>query len=203
MSVSRMTRSGTAAEGVLHEAQAVVSAAGRLREPEISAALGLLGSCSRLTVVIGMGVSGLVAAKLAATFTSSGTPSAFLHASNALHGGLGVARSGDVAIAVSNSGRTPETVQVAARLRESGIPVLVITGDLNSPLAAEADVVLDTSVAAEACPLGALPTASSTIALTLGDALAMALSERHGWTHEDLARVHPYGQVGHLAREQA
>jgi arabinose-5-phosphate isomerase len=190
----------TVRELMLCEAQALTWAANRLEPSALDDALALLDSCTRLVMIIGTGVSGIVAAKLAATFTSSGTPALFLHASNALHGGLGVAQIGDVAVAVSNSGQTEETLQVAERLRAAGIPVIALSGNVGSPLAAIADVVLDASVSSEACPLGILPTASSTVALALGDALAMTLAGRRGWTLTDLARVHPAGTLGQAAR---
>jgi arabinose-5-phosphate isomerase len=196
------TSEETVREWMLCEAQALTWAADRVDSTAINDALALLSSCTRLVMVIGTGVSGLVAAKLAATFTSSGTPALFLHASNALHGGLGIAQTGDVALVVSNSGRTEETLRVAERMRDARIPVIALSGDASSPLAAIADVVLEASVVAEACPLGALPTASSTVALALGDALAMTLASRHGWTMTDLARVHPAGALGQAAREQ-
>ncbi|WP_369354952.1 SIS domain-containing protein [Streptomyces sp. cg2] len=187
---------------MLHEAEAVRRASERLEPHVVVEALELLSACTRLVVCIGTGTSGLVAAKLAATFTVSGTPAVFLYASNALHGGLGLIQTGDIAIVVSNSGRTDETLQVAQRLKELDIPVIALTGDTQAPLAQPADVVLDASVTAEACPLEMVPTASAAVTLAMGDALAMSLAGRRGWSRGDLARVHPAGHLGARARGQ-
>ncbi|MCY0950461.1 SIS domain-containing protein [Streptomyces sp. H27-S2] len=186
---------------MLREADAVRQAAHRLTGPEVGDVLELLEGCTRLVTTVGTGVSGTVAHKLAAAFSSSGTPSVFLHASDALHGMLGVVRPGDVAVVVSNSGHTEETLRVVEHLRAASIPVIALTGDITSPLARAADAVLDASVDAEACPLNALPTASSTVALALGDALAVTLAERRRWSHADLAQSHPAGVLGRTARE--
>ncbi|MFD8712645.1 SIS domain-containing protein [Streptomyces anulatus] len=187
---------------MLQEAREVRSAAERLEGDGPDAAFGLLAGCTRLVAVTGIGTSGLVAAKLAATFTSSGTAAVFLHAGDALHGGLGLVGETDVAIAVSKSGRTAETLLVVDALRCAGVSVIALTGAPDSPLAEAADAVLDASVTAEACPLGVSATASSTVALTMGHALAMALAARRGWSLRDLARAHPAGALGRATREE-
>ncbi|WP_328380512.1 SIS domain-containing protein (plasmid) [Streptomyces sp. NBC_00440] len=187
---------------MLQEAHEVRSAAERLERAGPAGAFGLLAGCPRLVAVTGVGTSGLVAAKLAATFTSSGTAALFLHASDALHGGLGIVGEADVAIAVSKSGRTAETLLVVDALRGAGVSVIALTGTPDSPLARTADAVLDASVAAEACPLGISATASSTVALAMGHALAMTLATHRGWSLRDLARVHPAGALGSLTREE-
>ncbi|WST90254.1 SIS domain-containing protein [Streptomyces anulatus] len=129
-------------------------------------------------------------------------PAVFLHAGDALHGGLGIVGETDVAIAVSKSGRTAETLQVVDALACACVPVIALTGTPDSPLAEAADAVLDASVTAEACPLGVSATASSTVALTMGHALAMALAAQRGWSLRDLARAHPAGALGRATREE-
>jgi len=147
-------------------------------------------------VVSGLGKSGLVGHKIAATLASTGTPAFFLHAAEASHGDLGMVMRGDVLLAISNSGETPELLALLPPLRRLGVPVIAMTGQPGSTLAREADVHIDVSVSEEACPLNLAPTASTTAVLAMGDALATALLEARGFTSEDFARAHPGGALG-------
>ncbi|HMA10867.1 MAG TPA: KpsF/GutQ family sugar-phosphate isomerase [Steroidobacteraceae bacterium] len=147
-------------------------------------------------VVSGLGKSGLVGHKIAATLASTGTPAFFLHAAEASHGDLGMVMRGDVLLAISNSGETPELLALLPPLRRLGVPVIAMTGQPGSTLAREAGVCLDVSVAEEACPLNLAPTASTTAVIAMGDALATALLEARGFTSEDFARAHPGGTLG-------
>ena len=153
-------------------------------------------SCKGSLVLSGMGKPGFVAQKLSATFASTGTPSIYLHPAEALHGDLGRLRKQDLILALSNSGRTHEIVQLLPRLRELGSKVIALTGDRQSILATHADVVLDIGKVVEACPLGLAPTTSSTAMLVLGDALAMTTAQARGLRVEDFARLHPGGSLG-------
>ncbi len=155
----------------------------------------LLG-CTGRVVVTGMGKSGIIAQKISATLASTGSPSLFLHPAEATHGDLGRIVKGDVLVAVSNSGDTEEILALVPWLKRLGSPVVALTGNPRSPLAQTADVHLDVSIRAEACPLGLAPTASTTAALAMGDALSMALLERRGFTVEDFAVLHPGGRIG-------
>jgi arabinose-5-phosphate isomerase len=150
-------------------------------------------------VVSGLGKSGLVCRKIASTLASTGTPALFLHAAEGLHGDIGMLTRGDVLLAVSNSGST-EVIALLAPARRLGLPVVAMTGDPGSQLGRAADVVLDVSVAEEACPLGLAPTASTTATLALGDALAIALLERRGFSAEDFGTLHPGGAIGRRLR---
>lgn len=150
----------------------------------------------RKIIVCGVGKSGNIAAKLAATLTSTGAPAVVLHAQDALHGDLGLVNRGDVLIAMSYSGETDEILKLLPHFKRSGTPVIAITGGLRSTLAQNADVVLDASVRREACPLNLAPTSSSTVMLVLSDALAMVLLEARGFRPEDFARLHPGGSLG-------
>ena len=147
-------------------------------------------------VVSGLGKSGLVGHKIAATLASTGTPAFFLHAAEASHGDLGMVMRGDLLLAISNSGETPELLALLPPLRRLGVPVIAMTGQPGSTLAREADVHIDASVSEEACPLNLAPTASTTAVLAMGDALATALLEARGFTSEDFARAHPGGALG-------
>lgn len=165
------------------------------------AAVELLYCCAGRVVVTGMGKSGLVARKVAATLSSTGTPSIYLHPAEALHGDLGMLVKGDVAVALSLSGRTEEILQLLATIKRLQVPLITFTGDMRSTLAQASDIALDCSVDKEACSLGLAPTASTTTMLALGDALAMALAERRGFKEEDFANFHPGGKLGkRLAR---
>ncbi|MEJ7624727.1 MAG: KpsF/GutQ family sugar-phosphate isomerase [Pyrinomonadaceae bacterium] len=178
------------------EAQSIERAAERLSVDQVDAALRLLGECTGKVIVTGVGKSGVIAQKIAQTLTSTGTMAVFLHPSDALHGGLGVVATEDVVIALSNSGETEELLALMPTLRRRGVAILSIVGNLDSTLAREADVRLDASVDKEACPLNLAPTASTTVALAIGDALAMALMESKGLTDEDFATNHPAGRLG-------
>jgi len=164
--------------------------------PEFVEACRLIMACAGRVVVTGMGKSGHVARKIAATLASTGTPAFFVHPGEASHGDLGMILPQDVVLALSNSGETDEVLFILPVIKRQGIPLIAITGNANSSLADQADVHLDASIAAEACPLGLAPTASTTAALVMGDALAIALLEARGFTSEDFARSHPAGSLG-------
>ena len=159
-------------------------------------AVEMLRSCRGRVVCTGMGKSGLVLQKVAATLSSTGTPALFLHPAEAIHGDLGVLVEGDVVLAASNSGTTEELLRLAETLKRLGIALVAITGRPGSPLARLADVHLSVAIRQEACPLNLAPTASTTATLAIGDALAMAVMEARGFTDEDFARLHPGGQLG-------
>jgi arabinose-5-phosphate isomerase len=159
-------------------------------------AVGLLGSCRGRVVCTGMGKSGLILRKVAATLSSTGTPALFLHPAEAIHGDLGAVVAGDVVLAGSFTGRTQELLRLAELLKRLSIPLVVATGDAESPLALLADVHLPMAIDQEACPLNLAPTASTAALLALGDALAMALLEARGFTPDDFARLHPGGSLG-------
>src|SRR5262249_22013317 len=172
-------------------------AAGRERiGPSFDRALDLLLGCRGKVVVTGVGKSGLVGRKIAATFASTGTPALFLHASEGSHGDLGVLATGDVLVAVSYSGETHELLRLLPLAQRLGVPLLVLTGAPGSPLGSAAEVTVDVSVPEEACPLGLAPTASTTATMAVGDALAVALFEERGFTADDFALLHPAGTLG-------
>ncbi|HZA57504.1 MAG TPA: KpsF/GutQ family sugar-phosphate isomerase [Candidatus Udaeobacter sp.] len=177
------------------EAQGIVSLIDRLDESFVRA-VELLYECRGKVVVTGMGKSGLICRKIAATLSSTGTPSFFLHAGDANHGDMGMIMEGDVVLAVSNSGETEEVLRLIPILKRLGIKLITVTGNHGSSLSRAADVVLDASVKEEACPLGLSPTASTTAALALGDALAVSLLEKKGFKEEDFALRHPGGTLG-------
>jgi arabinose-5-phosphate isomerase len=156
----------------------------------------LLFCCAGRVVATGMGKSGIIAQKISATLASTGTPSLFLHPAEATHGDLGRIVKGDVLLAVSNSGDTEEILGLVPWLKRIGAPLVALTGNARSPLAQAAELHLDVSIRVEACPLGLAPTASTTAALAMGDALSMALLERRGFTVEDFAVLHPGGRLG-------
>jgi len=191
------------------EADALRALADRLAGPmaaDFEGAVELLHGCGGRVVVTGMGKSGLIARKIAATLTSTGSPALFLHPAEALHGDLGMVVRGDVVVALSASGETDEILQLLATVKRLGVPLITLTCDdlypnstepqSRSTLAQAAEVALDCSVAHEACSLGLAPTASTTTMLALGDALAVALSERRGFKEEDFADLHPGGKLG-------
>ncbi|HEV8122486.1 MAG TPA: KpsF/GutQ family sugar-phosphate isomerase [Candidatus Polarisedimenticolia bacterium] len=159
-------------------------------------AVELLHGCGGRVVVTGMGKSGLIGAKIAATFSSTGTPSIFLHPAEAVHGDIGMLMKGDLALAISYSGETEELVRLLEILKRFDIGLIALTGGRDSTLARHALVTLDVGIEREASPLGLVPTASTTAALAMGDALAMALVERRGFSLEDFARNHPGGRLG-------
>ena len=156
----------------------------------------LMFECPGRVVVSGMGKSGHIASKIAATLASTGTPSFFVHPAEASHGDLGMITQKDVVLALSNSGETDELLAILPLIKRQGIPLIAMTGNAGSSLARLADVHLNASVPAEACPLGLAPTSSTTAALVMGDALAIALLEARGFTDEDFARSHPAGSLG-------
>lgn len=159
-------------------------------------AVELLRGCSGRVVCTGMGKSGLVLKKVAATLSSTGTPALFLHPAEAVHGDMGMIVAGDVVLAASFSGTTRELADLVATLKRLGVPLVMLTGNAASPLARHADVHLSVAIDREACPLNLAPTASTTATLALGDALAMALLEARGFSREDFARLHPGGNLG-------
>ena len=197
------------------EAEALRALADRLAGPMADGfqqALDLLYACKGRVVVTGMGKSGIIARKVAATLNSTGTPALFMHPVEALHGDLGMIVKGDVVLAFSSSGETEEILQLLATIKRLRVPLIALTcdevyaanKDNLSTLASSADVALDCSVAEEACSLGLAPTASTTTMLALGDALAVALSEKRGFKEEDFANLHPGGKLGkRLARVEA
>ena len=177
------------------EAEAIRELIPRLGE-SFDRAVETLLACTGRVVVTGMGKSGLIGQKISATLASTGTPSLFLHPAEAIHGDLGRIVKGDVLLAVSNSGDTEEILALVEWVRRLGSPLVALTGNPRSPLAQAADVHLDVSIRTEACPLGLAPTASTTAALAMGDALSMALLERRGFTVDDFAVLHPGGRLG-------
>ena len=177
------------------EARAVQALIQRL-DGGFSDAVDLLYACKGKVVISGMGKSGLIGQKIAATMASTGTPSFFLHPAEGLHGDLGMLARKDVLIAISNSGETQEILQLLPFMERMGIPVLSIVGRMSSTLAKNSSVALDVSVAEEACPMGLAPTASTTATLAMGDALAVALLEKRGFKEQDFAQFHPGGTLG-------
>ncbi len=165
-------------------------------DAQFERAVALLAASKGRIVCTGMGKSGIVMKKVAATLSSTGSPAFFLHPAEAIHGDLGMIGDGDVVIATSNSGTTEELLRLVETLKRLGVPLICITGDPDSPLARHADLHLAAAIDKEACPLNLAPTASTTVALALGDALAMALLEAKGFTPEDFARLHPGGRLG-------
>ena len=192
------------------EAEALRALADRIAGPMAEAfnrAVELLHSCRGRVVVTGMGKSGIVAHKIAATLSSTGTPALFLHPAEAVHGDLGMVVAGDVVVALSSSGETEEILTLLATIKRLQVPLISMTcdqlynGSQLSTLAAAADVALDCSVDKEACSLGLAPTTSTTTMLALGDALAVAISQKRGFKEEDFANLHPGGKLGkRLAR---
>lgn len=177
------------------EARAVQAMVDRLDET-FAKAVTVLFQCQGKVVVSGMGKSGLVGQKIAATLASTGTSSFFLHPAEGVHGDLGMLARKDALIAISNSGETAELLQILPYVERMGIPVIALTGRMNSTLAKTSDVALDVSVAEEACPLGLAPTASTTATLAMGDALAVALLQKRGFKEADFAQFHPGGSLG-------
>jgi arabinose-5-phosphate isomerase len=177
------------------EAQTLRELVGRLDE-RFSRAVEILFSCRGRVVVTGMGKSGIIGQKISATFSSTGTPSFFLHPAEALHGDLGRLVQNDVVVALSYGGETEELLRLLETLKRLAIPLLTLTGNPDSTLGQASDVVIDVGIREEACPLGLAPTASTTAMLAMGDALAMALLEKRGFGEEDYAALHPGGGLG-------
>jgi arabinose-5-phosphate isomerase len=177
------------------EAAAVLNMAARVG-PEFGAAVEVVLRCTGRVVVMGMGKSGHIGRKIAATLASTGTPAMFVHPGEASHGDLGMITAVDVVLAISNSGESEELTVILPTLRRLQVRVIALTGGMQSTLAQHADVVLDSSVVQEACPLNLAPTASTTAQLAMGDALAVALLDARGFKPEDFARSHPGGSLG-------
>ena len=181
------------------EAEAIAGLIGRLDE-RFEKAVEHLYACQGRTVVTGLGKSGLIGRKIAATFASTGSPSFFLHSADALHGDLGMLTSQDVLLAISASGETQELVELVESVKRLGIPLITLTAKPQSTLAAASDIVLDIAVKEEACSLNLAPTASTAAGLAMGDALAIALLERRGFKEDDFAALHPGGRLGKKLR---
>jgi arabinose-5-phosphate isomerase len=177
------------------EADAILGLVAKLDE-RFERAVQLLHGCSGRVIVTGMGKSGIIGRKIAATLASTGTPSYFLHPAEGVHGDLGMVARGDVVLALSNSGETDEVLAILPPLKRLGVALVLLTGNPASTLARQCEVVLDVSVAEEACPMNLAPTSSTTAALAAGDALAMALLELRGLRPEDYAALHPRGTLG-------
>ena len=185
-----------AARLVRAEAEALLAAADRLDEIAFAAATDIMARCKGKVVTIGVGTSGIIARKIAATMTSTGMPAVFLHPNDALHGALGAVSGDDVVVVISNSGETAELLGLLPYLRHRAVPVIGILGRTSSALARAADVVLDAGAEREICPFNLAPTSSTTTALAIGDALAVALYEERGLTPEQFALNHPSGALG-------
>lgn len=182
------------------EADAILGLLGRLGDPAAGAgfvrAVEILRDCRGRVALTGIGKSGSVAQKIASTLASTGTPAFFLHPAEGGHGDLGMLVRGDVVLAVSNSGETDELIGLLPAIKRLGLPLIALVGDLASTLARQSDVAIDVSVAEEACPTVLAPTASTTAALAMGDALAVALLEERAFTEQDFALLHPAGSLG-------
>jgi arabinose-5-phosphate isomerase len=193
MKRERILKRGREVLGV--EANGILGLVDRLDE-NFARAVDLLYDCKGKVVVTGLGKSGLICRKIAATLSSTGTPSLFLHAGDGIHGDLGMIMKEDIVLALSNSGETDEILKLLPIVRRLGVKLIVITGNANSSLSRAADVILNATVKEEACPLGLSPTTSTTAALALGDALAVVLLEKRGFKEEDFALRHPGGTLG-------
>jgi arabinose-5-phosphate isomerase len=177
------------------EAQAIQDVLARL-DASFEKAVDVLFDCKGRVVVTGMGKSGLIGRKISATFSSTGTPSFFLHPAEALHGDLGMLARGDAMLAVTYGGETEEIIQLLEALKRLEVSLVTLTGKIHSTLAEASDVALDVSVREEACSLNLAPTASTTVAMAVGDALAISLLERRGFRPDDFAALHPAGRLG-------
>lgn len=177
------------------ESEAIENLIGRI-DDKFKKAVDIILNCQGRVIVTGMGKSGLIGKKIAATLASTGTPALFLHPAEGIHGDLGMMVKGDVMIAISHSGSTEEIALLLPAVKRLGIKLISLTGNLNSILAKNSDVVIDISVPKEACPFGLAPTASTTATLALGDALAITLLEKRGLKEEDYAFLHPGGSLG-------
>ncbi len=177
------------------EAKAITGLIQKL-DSNFTRAIEIIEQCKSKVVITGVGKSGLICQKIAATLASTGTPAVFLHAGEGFHGDLGVLTPQDVVIAISNSGETEELIRILPIIKRMGITLIAITGNPESTLARHGDVVIDTSVDEEACPMNIVPTASTTAALAMGDALAVVLFEKKGFKKESFAMLHPGGSLG-------
>ena len=178
------------------ESEAIARTATRMDPAQVERVIDLLAGCKGKVVIMGVGKSGIIAQKIAATMTSAGTAALYLHPSDALHGGLGIVQSNDVVMVLSNSGETDEIIEMLPYLNHRHVAIIAIVGNLSSTLARRSDAVLDASVDQEACPLNLAPTASTTVALAIGDALAMTLMNAKGLTSDEFAINHPSGRLG-------
>ena len=191
------------ANGIIEEARkvlaieaAAIEGVSRRLDSRFADAVELLSGCTGRVIVTGMGKSGLVGKKIAATLASTGTPAFYMHPGEASHGDLGMVTPADVMLAISNSGETEEVVSLIPFIKRFKIRLISMTGGMNSTLAAASDIALDIAVGEEACPMGLVPTASTTATLALGDALAVSLLTRKGFRQEDFAQFHPSGALG-------
>src|ERR1700730_5921370 len=194
-----MTKTNTFAEvqNLLRiESDAIAQTALRLNQSQVERVIDLLAACKGKVIILGVGKSGIIAQKIAATMRSAGTAGVALHPSAALQGGLGIVQPNDVVIVLSNSGETDEIVEMLPYLNHREVAIIAIVGNLDSTVARRADAVLDASVDKEACPLNLAPTTSTTVALAIGDALAMTLMKVKGLTSDDFAINHPAGRLG-------
>src|SRR6266487_1379255 len=178
------------------ESRAIAQTATRLDQEQVELVITLLSGCQGKVVIVGVGKSGIIAQKIAATMTSTGSAALHLHPSDALHGGIGIISPADVVIVLSNSGESDEIIEMLPYLKRRQVPIVAIVGNLASTLARRADAVLDASVDQEACPLNLAPTTSTTVTLAIGDALAMTLMKVKGLTLDDFAVNHPAGHLG-------
>lgn len=177
------------------EADAILRLRERLDESFLKA-VNIILACTGKVIVTGIGKSGLVSKKIASTFACSGTPAFFLHPSEGMHGDIGMLSQDDVVIAISNSGETDEVMRLLPIIKRRGLPLIVLTGNTNSVLARNGNVVLDVGVKEEACSLGLVPTASTAATMAMGDALAITVLDRRGFREEDFALLHPGGALG-------
>jgi arabinose-5-phosphate isomerase len=193
-----MTQDKIVARGrrVLRMAAEAIAETERRLGDSFARAVELMRKCEGRVIVAGMGKSGHIARKIAATLTSTGTPATFLHPAESAHGDLGIVGASDIALLISKSGESDELLRLLDHLQRLGVSTIVITGNVRSALALHADVALDGWVHEEACPHDLAPTTSTTVALALGDALAIALLEEKGFRAEDFARIHPGGSIG-------
>jgi len=184
-----------AKEVIRKEAEAITGLLDRLDE-NFDRAVEAIERIKGRVIVTGMGKSGIVGKKIAATFSSTGTPAFFLHPAEAIHGDLGILTHQDIVLAISKSGDTAELQQIMPALKRLGLTIILLTGDVDSPMAERSDIVIDCSVPSEACPNNLVPTSSSTAAVVMGDALAIALFRKRGFSAEDFAQLHPGGSLG-------
>lgn len=185
----------TGKEVFAKEAQAIRDLESKI-DVNFAKAVELISNCNGRVVISGMGKSGIIGRKIAATLTSTGTSAMFLHPAEGLHGDLGVVHKDDIVICISKSGDTSELFQIVPVLKRIGVPIITITGNSRSRLAERSDIILDASVSEEACPFNLAPTSSTTAALVMGDALAVALLERRKFSAQDFAMLHPGGSLG-------
>jgi arabinose-5-phosphate isomerase len=177
------------------EGNAILSLMERLDENFIKA-VDIIFSCEGKVIVTGIGKSGLISQKIASTFACSGTPAFFLHSTEGIHGDIGMVSKNDVVIAVSNSGETDELIKILPIIKRLGLKLIVLTGNMDSVLAKNGDVIIDVGVREEACSMGLVPTASTAVTMAMGDALAITVLERRGFNEEDFAVLHPGGTLG-------